>query len=40
MVMLVLARGLQYKLHKGTNINHVNKGDVVEHGGNRLITGN
>ena len=24
---------------KGTNTNHVNKGVEVEHGGNRLITG-
>ena len=40
MIMLVSAQGLQSKTpKKGTNPNNANKGVEVEHGGNRLITG-
>ena len=40
MTMLLLAQGLQSKPpEKGTNSNHASKGAEVEHGGNRLITG-
>ena len=40
MAMLLSAQGLQSKPpKKGMNPNHVNKGVEVEHGGNRLITG-
>ena len=39
MMMLLSAQGIQSKSPKGTNPNHANKGDEVEHGGNRLITG-
>jgi hypothetical protein len=40
MMMLLSAQGLQSKPpKKGTNPNHANKGAEVEHGGNRLITG-
>ena len=40
MTMLLSAQGLQSKPpKKGTNPNHANKGVKVEHGGNRLITG-
>ena len=40
MTMLLSAQGLQSKPpKKGTNPNHANKGVEVEHGGNRLITG-
>ena len=38
MMMLLLTQGLQSKPPKGMNLNHVNKGAKVEHGGNRFIT--
>ena len=40
MMMLLSAQGFQSKPpKKGTNPNHASKGAEVEHGGNRLITG-
>ena len=40
MTILLSAQVLQSKPpKKGTNPNHANKGAEVEHGGNRLITG-
>ena len=38
MTMLLSAQCIQSKPPKGAKPNHVNKGDEVEHGGNRFIT--